>query len=382
MKVSLKLSLVGIAVCAVLCSESFSASQATVPHYLITNNDFSQGNSATFFAISGGTLTQTAVVNTGCKGDDGLGSVATKRVAVLHNHNESCVFLAEAGSADVAGISIPALTASGTFKGSLTDSNGLGMGVVTNGSYVYASFTASNTIAAYQILSGCMLLFLGDTPAAGLAGGAPLDMQAIGNFLVVSFQDGSIESFDISSGIAVSNGDLQYSTGHGQNNFVAGVDIDATAHYAAFGGTANPSVIEISDLSSGKLAPTIVYSNLGPNTGSEAIWFSPNNQWLYFSGFNSQKISAANFNNLTGKVTVGCTSQAVKGGADVAGLATSLPSGDGSIVYVAEPETSIGILRISQSKPACEFIETSTSPVHDGNTITLESIGVFPPRRF
>ena len=365
-----------------ICFITLNTSAATAPHYLITNNDFSQGNSATFYSISSGTLTQAAVVSTGGKGEDGLGSVATKRITILHNPTQSCAFVADAGSNDVAGISITSLTATGTFPASSGDNSSFSLPVTNNGSYLYAGFTGSGTIGTYQILSGCKLQFLADAAAVGLAGGAVLDMQAVKNILVVSFEDGSIESFNISAGVAVSNGDLQFSTGHAQSNFVAGVDIDATAHYAAFGGTLNPAVIEISDISSGKLTPTIVYSNLGPNTGSEAVWFSPNDQWLYFSGFNSQKVSAANFNNLTGNVTVGCTSTAVRGGADVAGLATSLPSGDGSILYVAEPDTSIGILRVTQSKPACEFTETSKSPVHDGNTITLESIAVFPPRRF
>ena len=66
----------------------------------------------------------------------------------------------------------------------------------------------------------------------------------------------------------------------------------------------------------------------------------------------------------------------------VAGLAMALPTGDGSIIYVAEPETSIGIVRISQSKPACQLTEAPKSPAHDGNTITLESIGAYPPRPF
>lgn len=376
------LTLVALAAFAVLCLHVRNASAATLPHYLITNNDFSQGNSATFFAISGGTLTQSAVVNTGGTGNDGIGSVATKRITIVQNQTQSCAFVADAGSNDVAGIAISSLSATGTFKGSSGDTSSLGMAVVNNGRYVYAGFTGSGTIGTYQILSGCKLQFLADTPAVGLSGSPLLDMKALKNILVVSFQDGSIESFNIAAGVAVSNGDLQYSTGHGQNNFVAGVDIDATAHYAAFGGTADPAVIEISDISSGKLTPTVVYSNLGPNTGSEAIWFSPDDQWLYFSGFNSGKITATNFSSTTGNVTVGCTSATLKGGNDQAGLATALPGGDGSIIYVAEPETSVGIVRISESKPACELIETPSSPVHDGNTITLESIAAFPPRRF
>src|SRR5581483_10976503 len=326
MTLCLKSFLVALATCAAICLNSLSAFAATAPHYLITNNDASFGNSATFYAIDGGTLSQAAIVNTGGTGNDGIGSVATKRISILRSHSQSCAFVGDAGSGDVAGITIPALAASGTFKGSSTD-NGLraGIGVVNNGAYVYASFTGSGTIGTYQVLAGCKLKFLADTAAVGLAAGPVLDMAATRNLLVVSFQDGSIESFNISAGIAVANGDLQYSTGHGQNNFVAGLDIDASGHYAAFGGTANPAVIEVSDISSGKLTPTVVYSNLGSNTGSEAVWFSPDDSHLYFSGFNSGVLSAANFDKTTGVVSNGCTSATLKGGNDQAGLATALP---------------------------------------------------------
>lgn len=383
MRVSLKYFFVAIATCAAICPNGFSATEAALPHYLITNNDFSQGNSATFFAISGGTLTQTAVVNTGGKGNDGIGSVATKRISVLRSHSQSCAFVADASTNDVAGITIPGLTVSGTFKGSGGDTGtAAGIGVVNNGSYLYASFTGSDTLGTFQILANCQLSFIGDTTAMGISGFPVLDMAAYRNILVVSYQDGSIESFNISSGLAISNGDLQYSTGHSQNNTVAGVDIDASGHFAAFGGSANPAVIETSDISSGKLTPTAVFSNLGPNTGSEAIHFSPDNSRLYFSGFNSGVLSAAHFDQATGSVTKECTSATLKGGNDQAGLATSLPTGSGGVLYVAEPETSIGIVRIVTNGSECQLIESSQSPVHDGNTITLESIGVYPPRSF
>ncbi len=384
MRASLKTLFVALATCAAICPDGFSATETAQPHYLITNNDYSFGNSATFYAISGGTLSQTAVVNTGGTGNDGIGAVATKRISTLRNQSQSCAFLGEAGSNDVAGISISTLTASGRFKGSSGDSgSAAGVGVVNNGSYVYASFTGSGTIASYQILSGCQLMFLGDTTAKGLAGFPVTDMAAHHGILVASYEDGSIESFNIASGLAVSNGDLQYSTGHNQNGSTpAGVDIDSTGHYAAFGGSASPAAIEVSDISSGKLTPTVVYSNLSQNSGSDAIWFSPDDSWLYFSGFNSGVLSAASFNNSTGALTAGCDSPTLKGGLDQAGLATALPSGAGGVLYVAEPETSIGIVRVIVNGTTCQLIESSKSPAHDQNTITLESIGVYPPRPF
>src|SRR5207245_9166205 len=103
MRASLKTLFVVIATCVAICPNSFSATEAAQAHYLITNNDFSQGNSATFYTISIGTLTQTAVVNTGGTGNDGIGSVATKRVSVLRSSSHSCAFVSLAGSADVAG---------------------------------------------------------------------------------------------------------------------------------------------------------------------------------------------------------------------------------------------------------------------------------------
>ena len=366
----------------IICATSIAASAATV-HYLITNDDRSTNNSATFYTIIGGALTQTAVVSTGGSGNEGVGAVATKRISVLRTQSQGCAFLGEAGSNDVAGISILTLTASGRFMGSSGDyDSSSGLGVVNNGSYVYASFAGSGTIASYQILPGCQLMFLGDTTAKGLAGLRVIDMAAHHNILVVSYQDGSIESFNIAIGLAVSNGDLQYSTGHFQNSTPSGVDIDSTGHYAAFGGSGSPAAIEVSDISSGKLMPTIVYSNLSPNSGSDAIWFSPDDSWLYFSGFNSGVLAAASFNKSTGALTAGCTSATLKGGLDQAGLATALPSGSGGILYVAEPETSIGIVRTVVNGASCQLVESSRSPARDANTITLESIGVYPPRKF
>jgi hypothetical protein len=112
-----------------LCAATSNAANA--PHYLITNNDNSQGNSASVYTILGNTfLEQAAVIETGGTGVDGIGAVATKRVSILNGPTQACAFLSEAGSADVAGISIATLTATGTFKAESTDSASFGMPVV------------------------------------------------------------------------------------------------------------------------------------------------------------------------------------------------------------------------------------------------------------
>jgi hypothetical protein len=93
----------------------------------------------------------------------------------------------------------------------------------------------------YEILPGCTLKFIQDVTAAGLNGGQVLDMWVHEHILVASFQDGSIESFNVAGGVPVPNGDLQYSTGHTlYNSAPSGVDITADGHYAVFGGTNVP----------------------------------------------------------------------------------------------------------------------------------------------
>jgi hypothetical protein len=235
MKVRWNLSSVAVAVTAVMLSVA-SSYAAPPAHYLITNNDFSRANSATFYRILGNrVLKQTAVVKTGGTGVDGIGAVATKRVSILDSPLGQCAFISDAGTADVAGISVPALRATGTFKAQSTDSAPFGMPLGNNGTFLYAGFTGSNMLATYSVLPGCKLHFIQDVPASGLSSGSILDFSVHKDILVASFQDGSIESFNISAGVPVSNGDEQFSTGHTESgNFPAGVDITADGHFAIF----------------------------------------------------------------------------------------------------------------------------------------------------
>ena len=101
------------------------------------------------------------------------------------------------------------------------------MAETTTGHRVYAAFTGSDTIASFKIQNGCGLVYLGSVSAKGLNGGAPLGLASHGNIMVVTYGDGSIESFNIQGTVPVSNGDLQVTTGYtdGNGGSAAGVQI-------------------------------------------------------------------------------------------------------------------------------------------------------------
>jgi hypothetical protein len=158
-----------------------------------------------------------------------------------------------------------------------------------------------------------------DVAAAGLKGGFPHGMAANGKILVLGYGDGSIESFNISGGAPVSNKDLQFSTGHVVDGvFPDGVDITKDGHYAIFGdASAGPSEVEVSDLSSGKLASTVKYGGpnggLGKGVAANNVWLSPDETLLYVSDNLSGQVTAAHFNKTTGKLHFGCISKPLRG---------------------------------------------------------------------
>jgi 6-phosphogluconolactonase (cycloisomerase 2 family) len=363
-----------------LCAADNATSQS---HYLITNNDVSSGNSASFYPVSSnGSLQPATVVSTGGTGVNGVGSVATKRISILENSNQQCAYVSNAGSANLAAIDIATLTLAGVFKAESTDSGSYGVGVVDNGKYVYASFTGSNTLATFKILPGCKLHFLGDVAAAGINGGSPLDMKTHGDILVMSFQDGSIESFNLSGGVPVSNGDLQLSTGYTQDhNVPSGVDISANGQYAIFGGTLTPPMVEVSDISSGKLTPTVVYQAVGTGYGSDAIWLSPNGKLLYLSNFTSNSVTAASFDQNSGEVSELCMG-AFRGIGYMSGLATASQKGTGGVVYVIEADQGIGFGKVTTTMGTCSIDEAASSPEGTPYSSSVESSASFPPRPF
>jgi 6-phosphogluconolactonase (cycloisomerase 2 family) len=383
--------LLAVTAAAILLFAASSFGAQKPAHYVFTNNDppGKISNSANFYAVSsGGLLTQKAVVTTGFGGIGG-GYFGQNKVSVLQKGKEHCVFISDSFSGLVAGIAVNTLQVAGAFAGSGNDSGSAnGVGLTNNGSYLYASYTDSNNIGTFKILANCKLKFVGDVNAIGLTGG-PLDgMAAHVNLLVVTYVDGSIESFDISNGQPVSNGDRQNSTGFIKGGDApGGIDITQDGHYAIFGDVSVTTTVEVSDISSGKLTKTVVY-HLGPSRNSSSVLLSPDETLLYISSTQNGQVVAAFFDKTNGTLTKGCTSGFLKGfdtnWAYVGGLANETTSGTGGVVYAAEfgSPGSIAIINVKSGAGKCTLKESPKSPAIDSQSPGLLSIGVFPPRSF
>ena len=359
--------------------------------YLITNDDLPgkiAATSGTLFTIaSDGTPQNPNRVSLGGAGAGG-GYFSAGRVSVLQSSTTPCAYLSLGSAAEVGGVDILAQQDIGNFAGSATD-NGTdnGIGLVNNGTYLYASFSTSNTVGTFAVLPGCALNFLGDISPIGKHLGNVKGMAVHGNVLVLAYGDGSIESFNVSAGIPVSNGDLQNATGYTTDRFASGVDITQDGHYAIFGDMSTTTTVEVSDISSGKLTKTALY-DVGTAGNSTSIFLSPDETLLYIANTGNGKVTAAFFDQTTGKVSPGCTSATLKGFDNkwtfLSSPVTELNSGTGSVVYLAEFGASSGmaVVNVTSSAGKCTLTEATNSPVVDPDSTVLLSIGVYPPRQF
>jgi 6-phosphogluconolactonase (cycloisomerase 2 family) len=375
----------------VVCAIGGTAAGAERPHYVVTNDDVPPRSptSISFYTVAAnGQLTLKKQVLTGGIGIAG-GFFGSNRLSLLDSGNAECVYASQATSNNIVGVVMKTLKVGGSARGSDDDggmSNGIGLAM--NSKYLYASFTDSNTIGTFQVQPGCKIKFIGDITVGGLQGGV-IDAMAIrGNMLITTYGDGSIESFNISAGVPVSNGDEQNSTGsRGGNTYPSGIDITQDGHYVIFGDTASSTVIEVSNISSGKLTPTVVY-RLGNGISSSNILLSPDETLLYISNTQGDKITAAFFDKSTGQLSKGCASGRLRGYVTdwsyLGSLALAKTTGNGGTVYVAEfgAPSSIGEIKVTSAGGKCTLKESPKSPASDPNSPGLLSIGAFPPRPF
>lgn len=364
----------------------------TTSTFVVTNDDLPlgnlliQNNSVSFYAVGpNGLLTLQQTVFTEGYGISG-GYFGANRLSVLNSGGQGCVYASDAGTGDIAGIIVSSFTLGGTAVGSANDtgtSNGIGL--ASNGQYLYASFSDSSNIGAFQIQPNCNLTFISDVTTVGLQGGIVDAMAVQGNLLVVTYGDGSIESFNISGITPVSNGDKQNSTtaisARGAT-YPSSVIITQDGHFAIFGDTSTSADVEVSDVSSGKLTKTIPYHS-GAAISSSNILLSPDETMLYVSDTQGDRVSAAFFDKSTGTLTAGCSSGLLKGYSSVwsylGGLALSSGTGTGGGVYVAEfgaPGT-IAMVKVNVAGGKCTMNEAPGSPVTDPNSLGLLSIGNF-----
>ena len=362
--------------------------------FLAANDDTSTPfppSTVSFYAIHGdGSLAPPERVSTEGNGVAG-GYFGIDRLLVAANGAESCVFASNAQSESIAAFDAVTHQLTGAFRGSHEDTSLArdGIGLAASGGRLYVTFSGSGNVGAFQIEAGCKLRFLGDVGVHGLSGGAAEGLAARGNMMVVAYGDGSIESFDVSGNLPVSHDDALYSAGRDDDFAPGAVDMTSDGHYAIFGGGSTSSMVQVADLSSGRLGATRTF-RLSTAWNSGSVRLSPDESVLYLSNSSGGRITAAFFDKASGKVRPGCTSDALKGFYTkftyVGAVATEMPTGTGGLLYVpelnADGKSSIGIVRFSRSAAGCTLRETPQSPVSAGPGSVLLSVGVYPPRPF
>lgn len=371
--------------------------------YVAVNEDveFPSTNRNSFYVAQGTQLTFQSEIMSGGYGIQG-GFFGTSRITTVPSSSAPCFYVSNAGSNSIATVSTQSQQFVSTFNASATDDGSVnGIGLAANASFLYASFTNSNTIATFSIVSGCGLTFLGDVSAVGLQGGSVSGMAVNASILVVAYGDGSIQSFGVSGGMPVSNNDLQNSAGFSgggltspSGNMPSGVDISRDGRFAIFGDISAAATLEVSSLASGKLAHTTAYKvGLGVDAG--AIRLSPDQSLIYMANSESGTVAAAFFNASTGKITTGCTSPTLigfNGRPWLGSVVTRDATGTGNVLYVVEfgrdylepnhgPASEVGVLNVTSNGTSCTLTEASNSPVTLYSPGVL-SIGVYPPRAF
>lgn len=317
------------------------------------------------------------------------GYFGMNRLAILNNGSQQCIFASEALTGDIAWMEFGSGMFQGVATGSPTDggtSNGIGL--AANSNYLYASFSDSSTIGTFQIQAGCALRLVNDVSVGGLRGGVIDGMAVHGNMLIVTYADGTIESFNTAAGSLVPNGDKQTSTASANGTtYPNGIDITQDGHFALFGDTSTATVVEVSDISLGRLMPTKVYRTHAGISSSNLI-LSPDETILYIISTQGDVVVAAFFDKATGQLSRGCTSGSLRhygrAFSYLGGAALQQTTGNGGGVFVTEfgAPSSIASVNLTVSGGRCHLAEAQGSPVPDFYSGGLLSIGRFPPRSF
>lgn len=381
------------------CAYAAASSASNVGSFLVANNDVPlfnppqgpAGSTVTFYSVeSNGALDNKVVIPTGGVGIAG-GFFASSRIAIVPQGSDVCVFASNAASGDVSGISAATRTVTGTFLASSSDTaNANGIGLAANANYLYATFSTSSTIATFTVEPGCTLAFVGDVFTVGLNTGVVGAVAIHGPTMVVTYGDGSIESFNITGGVPVSNGDAQNSSGFANAHVPNGVDITADGHYAIFGDASTVTTLEVSDISSGKLTPTIAY-DVGNSWNSGNVRLTPDESHIIVSNNSGGAVTAVPFDKTSGKIAPGCTSGPLRGFYNTwsyaGAVALQLPTARGGLIYVPEfgsnGYSSLGMVQLTVTGKTCTLSETASSPIVDNSDhSSLLSIGIYPVRPF
>jgi len=425
-----RLVLVSVAALAVTLLSPFQLQAQYV--YVNDNNPGSGSNTATGYVTVAGPALSIVTGSPFATTSTGYGALPApnQQVAISYSASQNCLFVSDPlgnsafPTGDFAAFSINPSNGILTLVGNFNDpSNTSGankllplaidrrVGFV----YLFAAFTGEGKIAFYKInTSTCQAFWSTSTPAVGLSGGSPVVSMAVSkagpHVLVVSYGDGSIQSFKIGGGVLTPLAIFNSTGFTNQSGRPQSVDISKNGKFAVFGdarsGVAEVEVAKILS-PSGNLAPTVDYGgpavasgvNLGPGIDSQNVWLSPGmvlgNFYLYITNNGSGQVTTARMNQTTGVVTNAgtCTAGFTNpttlnplAWSRAAGLHTMKTTAAGVGLAVAENGTpsSVALLAI-QTASGCTKEVTSSPFVDPNSNFTfsgLESIDVFPSRPY
>jgi hypothetical protein len=270
-------------------------------------------------------------------GTSSLHTDAVKDQATYNSYGTSCLFISEPlastgfPNGDIAAYKVNSgngiLTLVGQFANPVGNSGttyGIALTTRVKGPTLYAGYSTSNTIVSWQIDLGgnCKLTPSHQLAVLPLNGGQinGLAESHDGRYLVATYLDGSIESFETPQNGTIVAGlpscpSAINSTGYiNQGSFPAGVDITKDSKYAVFGDRSggNTSYHGPTELETVRLPITCARvtkdfggtavasaTNLGSNIDSTNVWISPNEQFIYVTNngpFAPQGFTTAAYN--------------------------------------------------------------------------------------
>jgi hypothetical protein len=377
--------------------------QTAIP-YVITNDDNPAGNSASIYSIgSGGALTFITTIPTGGYGRGG-GYAAAGRVSILRSKAQNCAYITDAlgpnngRPGDVASIDMSTLRLVGTYPGTALDSGLLwGIGLAENpaGTFLFAAYSTSGTIATYMQGADCALTYKSELITIGANVGSVDGMKVTpnGKYLIVAYGDASIGSYAINPTTGALTLVNRYLVT--DNALATGVDITADSKWALFGAVSfgTGGEVEVAPIhADGSLGATVGYIPIGQGSNSNNAWLSPDETYVYISDNSSGQITAVPFNAQTGVINklAACTSPVLKNFNStwqlLGNVITTRRTKLGSPLYAAEWSYTnpggIAIVDVAVQGGACRLTETNASPVADPASDYLMTVGVDPPREF
>lgn len=260
---------------AVLSTLSISSLGGT--SYVIVNNNAHKANSVSAYKLDTANGTLSFYGKVGTTGQSLGGGIVAVGQAITSDGR--CLFAIDTQSNDIAAFASPSYKLVGTFSNSALSFNldGGTIAVSPNGKFLYAGYTGSLNIGAWQVNPNCSLTFIAAyVPSVGADTYSGLGVSPNGNLLVVAAPDlQAAESFKIGS-----NGSLV------DLGFVSFANVTSCASAGCF-----PAALDFTKDSkivvfgNSSIQPSVLTASIGTNgvLTNPQMWNLPNSQNLVFS---------------------------------------------------------------------------------------------------